>query len=373
MLLSGFLFLPNGVLSAAALAVGVLHLGDFRRFIAERVGLGLLLALPMVAVVSWAVAGFAHDGWREVRLWPMLFLVALAFAHSVQAHGYLAIWSVVQVVATVVSALLVDSDGLPWHQIPRHALHSYWGVHATIAGAGWGWAAFYTWLQKPFGQVKSWVVALVLVVGVAAAGGKMPFAALAAAVVLRVLSQRYPFKTLLVGSAVAAAVVAAVVWLSPLRSRFSELLTMGEWTGTLSSVQLRAGVWQCVVQLIDESWLLGYGIGHTRAVLEVCYAGYGNVQFFQDEFNSHNQFAHYWLGAGVIGLLVSAGGLAAMLMRARRRDHAPLFFGVVYIGLLMLTENLLLRQHGMVLYGFCVGLWVVQGAESSTLKEETDG
>jgi len=98
--------------------------------------------------------------------------------------------------------------------------------------------------------------------------------------------------------------------------------------------------------------LMGVGTGNTRAALDACYERYGQVEFFETEFNSHNQYLHFMLTGGVFSALLFLTFFIWLFIQAIRRKQSTLIAFLLYAGLLLMTENYFSRQSGMMFMAF---------------------
>lgn len=148
------------------------------------------------------------------------------------------------------------------------------------------------------------------------------------------------------------------VWISPvMRERLSELNTLSlryEEGQLLTSTQVRTGIWNCAFSVIRNHWTTGVGTGHTRAALENCYHTYEQAEFFEGEFNTHNEWLHFWLSSGILGGLLFTAYCLWLLASGLQSGNRMLVFFLLYFFLIALTENYLSRQAGMMLFSFFV-------------------
>lgn len=156
------------------------------------------------------------------------------------------------------------------------------------------------------------------------------------------------------------------------RSRFAELNPANmkppkNWN--YNSVNVRAGITICSVELLKEHWTLGLGAGNEQEALNSCYKQFHSRVYNQKDYNTHNQYFHYWLGMGIPGLLLFLLLLGwSMVTAFRNRDPVHLFL-VLFFSICCLTENLLLRQAGIVFFIFFNTLLVFHGKRELTSSE----
>ena len=122
---------------------------------------------------------------------------------------------------------------------------------------------------------------------------------------------------------------------------------------TMSSEEIRAGIYYCSTSLIKKSWIYGYGIGDVNDQLNLCYKSKINSDVYQIfHYNSHNQYIQIFLAGGIIGLLYFLFNIYYVLKKSIvRKDNVFIMFNVLLI-ICFLTENILSRHDGILFYSF---------------------
>lgn len=116
--------------------------------------------------------------------------------------------------------------------------------------------------------------------------------------------------------------------------------------------QSRMVRWGVAWSLIRAAPLAGYGAGSERPLLRDAYFRDGLYEPFLLGLNAHNQFLHWWLTAGLLGLAVYAGLLTWGLYKAvRARDLLWTGFMVMVI-FTSFAENILDVQQGLFFVSF---------------------
>lgn len=118
-----------------------------------------------------------------------------------------------------------------------------------------------------------------------------------------------------------------------------------------SSTSIRYGVYKCAFYKISNSLLIGYGLGDVKDELNKCYKKVSNV-LIKGEYNSHNQYLGILLYVGVFGLLVFLVSLLINLNLFYIGKDYFAFSLLLMFMLFMLTENILDRQNGVILFSF---------------------
>ena len=139
---------------------------------------------------------------------------------------------------------------------------------------------------------------------------------------------------------------------------------------------LRAVVWQCAAKIAGEEGFTLGGIGFvtTERRLVECYAtDISNLKkrekFIAEEYNTHNQFLDFYLGAGFIALLLFVLFLVSGFFSTRH-----FFFSIAMLLVLVvysLVEDLFHRQIGAYYVGFIL-ISLMAGSQRNTKIETSD-
>jgi O-antigen ligase len=122
------------------------------------------------------------------------------------------------------------------------------------------------------------------------------------------------------------------------------------------SFNVRTGIFLCSLEGIQSNWLLGFGAGNGQEFLNNCYSKFESVLYLENKFNTHNQYLDYWLNYGIVGLI----SLILFLFTSWYKSYQSKFLlgslFVIFIAILMLTENILSRQDGILCALFFMSL-----------------
>lgn len=121
--------------------------------------------------------------------------------------------------------------------------------------------------------------------------------------------------------------------------------------------ELRAVVWNCAVNVIQDKGfsLTGIGFDTTKDQLAACYeTQITNIdkreKFVAQRYNTHNQFLDFYLSAGFIALLLFLVFMGVSFIKVRHQ-----FFPTAMLAILLMycmVENLFHRQIGAYYVGF---------------------
>ena len=134
--------------------------------------------------------------------------------------------------------------------------------------------------------------------------------------------------------------------------------------GEDDSFNLRAGILHCTIELIKENWLIGVGPGKVQSELNECYNNIAPETYKDRGFNTHNQFLGYWAGMGIIGLAALIFILIATAKKGISDKQTVLTFICLFFAICFLTENVLIRQQGVVFVAFFMNLFYFKNFKS---------
>jgi len=358
--LAGFALWPNNICSALLIALVAIRIWRMKSATLPALKELWLLTPALLILISWAAYGFATDGLREVRLWPIWIAALVYFKSSPYSQLFkraFIVFSLIQ--AALILAFLALSTpfySLGFEHRVREAIGLQFHQHPTFIGAALCWAAVLLWINLSIGTLKKLALSALLLFVAALCGGKMPIiAAFVAATYLIFSRYTEKLKHQFAMAAAAFGVLLALLSTPVLRERVLEVFELDthfESGDMLSSTQVRMGVWQCTHQLISEHWLWGVGVGNTRPALDACFANYEQSEFFEGEFNTHNQYAHLWLSGGLFSFLSFMAFCIWIIIHNLKTKNTNTVVFLLFFFAILLTENYLSRQFGMMLWSF---------------------
>lgn len=154
--------------------------------------------------------------------------------------------------------------------------------------------------------------------------------------------------------------VVIIIFIPRVNSRFKELLESKTYSSENidkhNSSQIRVAIWQIAFEKIKTAPLLGYGIGDVKSVLSEGYKE-KSPALLENDYNSHNQYLGIWLGTGLIGLILFLYFLYFNNSLAFNSKDVLFLAIVIFFSLHFLTENILERQTGAILFFFLINLF----------------
>ena len=130
---------------------------------------------------------------------------------------------------------------------------------------------------------------------------------------------------------------------------YYDLLNIATKEKPFFGVSFRQQVWGSVLDLIYQSPLLGYGIGDIQEIL--------NNNYTKKELiglNAHNQYLQFILHHGIIIFFTLLLFVFKLIKQCLLNKNSVLLFSWVVLLFFCLTESILNRQWGIILFAFIV-------------------
>lgn len=347
-----------------------------------RLGSTLLLAAPFLLMLL--DLGRAEDllsAWKHVErsasliLFPIGFLLLGAPASRRSRETLQDLFSISALALAIRSNIAMAFTDLPAGIAtePGH-VYNYRALFGLVTGIHPPYAAYYFFLAAIFQVVRALDDAPHRILRAVSAGSlfiagvllasRMPLFAFASALAL-VAIMRMPRRKAMQGLLGLSAGLALTMILSPgLRQRTSEAVRFEAAPisqSEVTSTNIRLSIAHCSAEAIGDHWLLGTGQVNAQSTLDDCYRRFNIPLLLDGSYGTHNQFLHWWLCFGITGAALFVLFFGALFRHAwRTRDTAHLAF-LVFLVLCMITENLLARQWGVVLFA-CFNTLFVAGS-----------
>ena len=148
--------------------------------------------------------------------------------------------------------------------------------------------------------------------------------------------------------------------------RFVRVLTLNferhpvEGYNTLSG---RIFFWNCAVEISQNHYMLGVGIGDAQHELDQCYSAKEPDTItpeFLDSYNVHNQFLQSLLEMGIPGLGLLLALFCTIVVKSwRKKELIPALISLMFVAF-FLFESVLARNKGIILFssfGSMVYFW----------------
>ena len=146
-------------------------------------------------------------------------------------------------------------------------------------------------------------------------------------------------------------------------NRFNDLINNAFVNKTESSVGIRFNIYNCAVQKIGESPYFGYGLDNVQNELDSCYLN-KKIDISSINYNSHNQYFSILLTAGIFGFVLYLFTLYKTFKILNQKKSILGLSLFIFFLLNFLTENVLERENGVILYSFFMSYFLFQNEES---------
>ena len=115
----------------------------------------------------------------------------------------------------------------------------------------------------------------------------------------------------------------------------------------------RVQIYKCGYKLLHNNIITGYGVGNVQLKLNECYLE-NNAKQMVGKYNTHNQYLDITLKTGVLGLFLFLFFLIWNIRDAIKSKNNLLILIIIFYSIVFLTENILLRQSGVILFYFLI-------------------
>ena len=180
------------------------------------------------------------------------------------------------------------------------------------------------------------------------------------------------FQTIIIGVSLFSLLAVLIFLIPQTKTRFKELIHLKTYNlenlDYKNSTQIRIVIWQTTLEKINESPIFGYGIGDVKSVLDESYKDKSPV-LLEKNYNSHNQYLGIWLSVGVIGVLFFVYFLFYNFNSAIHSKDYFFLAILIFYTFSFLTENILERQLGAMLFFFLVNLFGSYNFKKSINKD----
>lgn len=146
-------------------------------------------------------------------------------------------------------------------------------------------------------------------------------------------------------------------------NHFNGEIKAENWNG----LNTRLALWTCAWEQIKEKPFFGTGIGDVQNDLVKKYQEKNFIFALESNFNSHNQYLDIMLSNGIVGLFLFVCFILYILYLAIKNKSWFLAGVVVIVAMSCLTENILSRNQGVVV--FIVFLSMLLFSEKETIKK----
>ena len=121
-----------------------------------------------------------------------------------------------------------------------------------------------------------------------------------------------------------------------------------------NSVNIRVGIYQCSFYVLKLNWFFGVGHGNAQRKLNDCYNKFETDVYKRTDYNTHNQYLHIFISAGIIGVILFIAMFILQFKLASTHKDYLYFSFLIIILISFLSENMLSRVHGVLFLYFLI-------------------
>lgn len=158
---------------------------------------------------------------------------------------------------------------------------------------------------------------------------------------------------------ITVALLVLLIFLIPnTRNRFKELYkieTLSE--GRINSTNMRLTILHEAKELIIESPFWGYGVGDYNDKLKEKYKEKNISVLLISNYNAHNQYLSIFLIGGIFTFIIFVFMMYNFFNLSFKDNNYILLLLLVFYSLMMLTENILEREDGVIFFSFFINFF----------------
>jgi len=134
---------------------------------------------------------------------------------------------------------------------------------------------------------------------------------------------------------------------------FSDDIDNRNW----NSLNIRLAKWECAIEVAHENFPLGTGLGCQQIQLNKKYNEKGFVIGMDKKFSTHNQYLHNLVQTGILGLIILLLLYYLSIYTAIKTKNLVFLSLAILLIFTSVTENILSRNKGIVLFVFFISLF----------------
>ncbi|MFK8037971.1 MAG: O-antigen ligase family protein [Crocinitomicaceae bacterium] len=118
----------------------------------------------------------------------------------------------------------------------------------------------------------------------------------------------------------------------------------------MGMLAIRLSIWENALNVIGSNWFFGVGTGDADLALLNEYAKSGFSIGYEKDFNCHNMYLQYWLGNGIIALVIFISYFILLFKKAMNHKNAVFVGFLILFACFSFTESTMRVQKGMVFF-----------------------
>lgn len=160
------------------------------------------------------------------------------------------------------------------------------------------------------------------------------------------------------------------LFIPEIKMRFNELFDKTNYQDQETSTGIRIILWKNSIELIEDSFLFGYGIGDSQDVLSQRIEKQGFFKISAKKSNCHNQYLQFLLSIGLVGLSTFIFTIVYFYINFIKTNN---YLGICILSFFLLiftTESFLDRQNGIILFSLFIAIFIFQNDNFKIKSEE---
>jgi len=117
-----------------------------------------------------------------------------------------------------------------------------------------------------------------------------------------------------------------------------------------NSLNIRLAKWECAIEVVKNHMLFGTGVGCSQTLLNEMYLKKHFEIGYNKSFSTHNQYLHYAVEFGVLGLLIYFAFLIVGFYESFINNNFLMFSLIILLLICGITENILTLNKGIVFF-----------------------
>ncbi|WP_242927114.1 O-antigen ligase family protein [Pontibacter vulgaris] len=140
---------------------------------------------------------------------------------------------------------------------------------------------------------------------------------------------------------------------------------LSEKLSTMAGMEDRLIMWKAALTIFKDNLLFGVGTGDRSATLVDYYQQFNFVTGFENSYNSHNQYLDIAVAMGLPGIVSLISIFLSMIYFSFKKSNYFLLGFILVFAICCITESLLSRQAGVVLFSFISAIFNFSNKEAS--------
>lgn len=121
-----------------------------------------------------------------------------------------------------------------------------------------------------------------------------------------------------------------------------------------NSLNIRLAKWECAIEVIEDTFPIGTGVGCSQITLNNKYKEKGFEIGYNKKFSTHNQYLHYLVESGLLGFVAFIGLVFIGIYQSYINQNYILNAIFTLLIVFSLTDSVLIVNKGIVFFSFFI-------------------